>query len=233
MMNRRHPIPRAAPARGILSLTLAGWVMAGAAVRAQPATPWDIARTVRPDVSVSPDQDGPPVAPRIPPGGGFGAVMGPGAGLRTPGGTASAALPPSRLPPPDQSLADLNPLAVTVTMLKAVRERPLFTPSRRPPRAAPPPVTVEATVLPPPAAPNVRLIGIVQDAERAAGLVSRGTGPTLTVRAGDPVDGWEVGEIGPEHMTLRLGDQSQTYRIFADGPAAGTPAGSPRPRIVR
>ncbi|MBE7196995.1 MAG: hypothetical protein INR70_04225 [Parafilimonas terrae] len=130
------------------------------------------------------------------------------------------ALPPSRLAPLDPSLADLNPLAATLTSLKAVRERPLFSPSRRPPPvASPPAMVVEETPAPPPAAPNLRLIGIVQDAEKAAGLVSRGTGPTLVVKAGDAIEGWEVGEIGPEHLTLRLGEQSETYRIFGTTPA--------------
>jgi general secretion pathway protein N len=169
------------------------------------------------------------------PGGGIGAVLGPGSAPRMGGGLHSAT--PSALPRPRLSEApaepvpsDLNPLAAILPPLRAARERPLFSPSRRPPRPAPAlAVQVVAPVAaPPPPAPALRLIGIVQDAENAAGIVRRGTGQSQVLRAGDPVDGWSVAEIGPEHLTLRLGDQVQTYRLFAATPPGPRPRPTPR-----
>lgn len=194
---------------------------------AEAVTPWGVARTIKPDVPAASDTSSPMVPPSMP-SSGIGAVMGPGSALRLGGAAPSApaiSLPAPRLP--ELSVApvspELNPLAETLASLKAVRERPLFSPSRRPPRAAPPPVVqmVMPTKVPPPSAPDLHLIGVVENPESVAGLIRRGNGPTLTVRAGDPIDGWTVSEIGPEHLTLHLGEQNQTYRLFAVGVPTG------------
>lgn len=222
-------------ARAIRStlVVFATLTVAGGIAYAESVTPWGVARTVQPDTSATPDPVGPPVMPAMP-GGGIGAVMGPGSAPRQ-GGFAqpsaqTPALPRTRLSehPTEQVPTELNPLADTLRGLKAARERPLFSPSRRPQKPAPTPVAqvVAPVAVPPPSAPALRLIGIVQDPENAAGLVRRGSGPTLVLRAGDPIDGWSVSEIGPAHLTIRLGDQVQTYRLFA----ATTPPGMrPRP----
>lgn len=238
LSGRLSPALRSAPTPAILALAVLTPAILALAVlsdiaHAEPVTPWGVARTILPDAPAAPDPVGPPVMPAMP-GGGIGAVMGPGSAPRHGGSAPSAgqssALPQPRLSerPAEQVPPDLNPLAGTLAGLKAMRERPLFSASRRPqkPPAAPVAQVVVPVAAPPPPAPALRLIGIVQDPENAAGLVKRGTGPTLVLHAGDPVDGWSVSEIGPEHLTLRLGDQVQTYRLFA----AATPPGlRPRP----
>lgn len=225
---RSTRVLRAAFLAGLPALALS----AGTA-QAEPVTPWGVARTILPDAPAAPDPVGPPVMPAMPDGG-IGSVLGPGSAPRQGGGglpsAQSSALPRPRLSerPDEQVPPELNPLAATLPALKAVRERPLFSASRRPQKPAPAAVAqiVVPVAAPPPSAPVLRLIGIVQDPENAAGLVRRGSGPPLLLRTGDPIDGWSVSEIGPEHLTIRLGDQVQTYRLFA----ATTPPGiRPRP----
>jgi hypothetical protein len=219
--------------RSALAAAIPVLAFAAGVARAETVTPWGVARTILPDAPASADPVGPPVMPAMP-GGGIGAVKGPGLAPRQSGFTQPSAqtpaLPRPRLSehPSEQVPPELNPLAERLPTLKAVRERPLFLPSRRPQKPAPAPVAQAAVPVapPPPSAPTLRLVGIIQDPENAAGLVRRGSGPTLVLRTGDPIDGWSVSEIGPEHLTIRLGDQVQTYRLFA----ATTPPGMrPRP----
>lgn len=233
MTGRPCPARRIPPWAGLLPALLGSPVM-GEPASAEPVTPWGVARTVLPDAPGAPEPVGPPVVPAMP-GGGIGAVMGPGSAPRIGGLPPSASLPRPRLSerPAEAVPPELNPLADVLPALKAIRERPLFSPSRRPPRPAPAPVAqvVVPTAPPPTPAPALRLIGIVQDPENAAGVVKRSAGPTIVLRTGDPIDGWAVSEIGPEHLTLRLGEQVQTYRIFT--PAGARPRPVPPPQVGR
>ncbi|MCJ2011905.1 hypothetical protein [Methylobacterium sp. J-076] len=231
-MTGERPAGRCAWALRSILVVATTLTVADGIAHAEPVTPWGVARTILPDTSAAPDPVGPPVMPAIP--GGLGAVMGPGSAPRQ-GGFAqpsaqTPALPRPRLSehPAEQVPSELNRLADMLPALKAARERPLFSASRRPQKPAPAAVAqvVAPVAAPPPTAPALRLIGIVQDPESAAGLVRRGSGPTLVLRTGDMIDGWSVSEIGPAHLTIRLGDQVQTHRLFA----ATTPPGMrPRP----
>ncbi len=102
----------------------------------------------------------------------------------------------------------------------AARERPLFSPSRRPP--PPPQPALVAAVLPPTpqpvvsAAPDLRLVGIVAGTDAAMAMVRRtGEGRSRTLRVGDIVDGWRVSEIGPARLLLRVGEEAKAYALFA------------------
>ncbi len=220
--------------RSTLPLAVLALMAACGHADAEPVTPWGVARTILPDAPSAPDAVGPPLVPAMP-GGGIGAVLGPGSAPRT-GGSGLHSAAPSALPrprltemPPEPVPPELNPLAAMLPPLKAIRERPLFSPSRRPRGLRLPPSCRSCPGRgPPPTAPTLRLIGIVQDPESAAGVVRQGNGPTRVVRAGDPVEGWSVSEIGPEHLTLRLGDQVQTYRLFAATPPGPRPRPTPR-----
>src|SRR5262245_60205635 len=85
---------------------------------------------------------------------------------------------------PPQSAGLANPVAAaSLDHLSATRERPLFSPARRPP--APPPVPVIAPPEPPPP-PNVTLFGVVMDAEEARAIVQIGPANMIRrVRIGD------------------------------------------------
>ena len=118
-----------------------------------------------------------------------------------------------------QSTPEANPLsAQPFEALFATRERPLFVPTRRPP--APPPVkVVQRSEIPaaPPAAPNVVLLGIIDenDGERARALVRLGAGKPLRLRVGEDVSGWKVARIEARRLILTLAERSAEFTLFS------------------
>jgi general secretion pathway protein N len=117
-----------------------------------------------------------------------------------------------------QSVPADNPLsAQPFDALSATRERPLFVATRRPP--APPPVKVvhrSEVPAPPPPAPNVVLLGIIDenDGESAQALVRLGAGKPLRLRVGDDVAGWKVARIEGRRLILTLAERSAEFTLF-------------------
>jgi general secretion pathway protein N len=108
----------------------------------------------------------------------------------------------------------LNPLAENSEQrLSATLDRPLFSPTRRPP---PLPVARAAAPPPPPAPPpNVVLIGTVMDGENARALIRTGMdGKMLRAQIGDDVGGWKVSQIEGRKMVLSLDDRFATFMLF-------------------
>lgn len=131
-----------------------------------------------------------------------------------------------------------NPLwAVPLRTLSATRERPLFSPSRRPPPAAiatapvepvhqaPPPVVAER--------PALALVGtIVGEGENIAIFYNTLTRATIRLRLGDTDDaGWKLVAVDARTTLLEKGRQSVTLALPApnEAPVAG-PAGIAVPR---
>ena len=101
----------------------------------------------------------------------------------------------------------VNPLAsLDKESLRDMIERPLFTPTRRPP-PKPAPRETEAAFVPPPApasAPDYTLLGIIRDGDRAIALLhSRSDGRNLRMEAGDMIGGWEVADVDRVSVRLR------------------------------
>jgi hypothetical protein len=118
-----------------------------------------------------------------------------------------------------QSTPD-NPVAAqSLERLSATRERPLFSPTRRPPAPPPAPVAISRPAPVPPPPPNVALFGIVTDAQGPFAMVRIGAGKILRLRPGDDVAGWRVGAIEPRRLTLSNGARSASFDLF--GPSAG------------
>jgi general secretion pathway protein N len=113
-----------------------------------------------------------------------------------------------------------NPiLAQSIDSLSATRERPLFSPTRRPPAppaaAAPVPIVRRADPAPPPSPPGVVLLGVVIGADIArAFLRFEPPDKTLRVEIGDDIGGWKVSRIEQHELVLSLGDRSATFTIF-------------------
>jgi hypothetical protein len=119
------------------------------------------------------------------------------------------------------------------------RDRPLFSPTRRPP--APPPV-VAAAPPPPPPPPDVALLGVVMDGEDARAVVR--TGPAakvLRVGIGDDIGGWKVGQIEARQLVLLLDGRTATFTMFTgsnakppvNSGAAGLPSGAPPQNLAQ
>ncbi|MGQ4274792.1 hypothetical protein [Terrihabitans sp. B22-R8] len=104
-----------------------------------------------------------------------------------------------------------NPLwAVPLDRLDALNERPLFSPSRRPP----PTRDVEASAPPPPppppsapARPSLELTGILANGGDGFGLfVDTGTQADVTLRVGQIHAGWRLDSISDRAAVLRQDD---------------------------
>jgi general secretion pathway protein N len=118
-------------------------------------------------------------------------------------------------------VAKIGPAAAPVSPLAAqpldrfsvTRDRPLFSPTRRPPAA---PVVAAAPPPPPPPPPEVMLLGVVMDGDDAHALVR--TGPAakiLRLRIGDEIGGWKVGQIESRKLVLLLSGRTATFTMFS------------------
>jgi hypothetical protein len=121
----------------------------------------------------------------------------------------------------------LSPLAAhPADRLSATRERPLFSPSRRPPAPPPAPIRGPPPPAPPPAPPNVTLVGIVMDTEEARAIVQAGPQNEIRrVRIGDDVGGWKVTQIEGRKLVLSLDSRLATFTMFGGH-------GNPAPKVA-
>jgi hypothetical protein len=115
-------------------------------------------------------------------------------------------------PPQAPSAIAANPLAAhSLDEFAATRDRPLFTPSRRPP-PLPMAHSVEPRLAPP---PNLTLFGILVDAEGPSAIVrDTPSGKAVRVRVGDDLDGWKIAQIDDRQLVLSFDGRSVTFTIF-------------------
>jgi general secretion pathway protein N len=120
---------------------------------------------------------------------------------------------------------------VTLDQLPATRDRPLFSPSRRPP---PPPqaprVETVAAVAPPAPRqpPSVVLLGIVTDADGTWALIRAGGADKIkSARLGDEIEGWKVSQIETRRLVLSSDDRSVSFALFAHLGASDSGAKKP------
>lgn len=112
-----------------------------------------------------------------------------------------------------------NPLwAIPLSRLTATRNRPLFTPSRRPPAPAVANAPVVAPQPPPPPPvpehPNLILVGTVaRETEGIAVFTDQGTHNAIRLRTGEGHDGWILQSVAPREAILQKGNQSETLQL--------------------
>jgi general secretion pathway protein N len=127
--------------------------------------------------------------------------------------------------------APRNPLdAVRLEDLAATRERPLFTPSRRPP---PPPAAVVEAPDPPPVEakpvalepPPFDLVGAVVGQRASFALLrNRQSNAVVRLRPGDAAMGWRVGAVGVRSVSLERDGRVQSLTLAAPSSALATTA---------
>jgi hypothetical protein len=124
----------------------------------------------------------------------------------------------------EDGAAPLSPLAAEpLDRLSATRERPLFSPTRRPPPPPPPVVNIPEPPPPPPPPPKVALFGVVMDGDEVHAIVRTGpAAPVKHVRIGDDIGGWKVTQIDERRLVLALDDRIATFTMFAGNRANGT-----------
>jgi hypothetical protein len=118
-----------------------------------------------------------------------------------------------------------SPLAAQpLDRLSATRERPLFSPTRRPPPPPPPVVVAPEPPPPPPPPPDVALFGIVMDGDEAHAVIRAGpAAKIMNVRVGDDIGGWKVAQIEGRQLVLSLDDRIATFIMFAGNSTTGAP----------
>jgi hypothetical protein len=110
-----------------------------------------------------------------------------------------------------------NPLeAQPLDRLSATRERPLFSPTRRPTPPPPPPPPEAAAVAVVPQPPNLQLFGIVVDDEGARAIVRSGAEKVDRVQIGDDIGGWKVSQIEGRRLVLSLDGRFATFTLFSN-----------------
>jgi general secretion pathway protein N len=121
-----------------------------------------------------------------------------------------------------------NPLwAIPLSSLSATRERPLFTPSRRPPAppavAAPPPSARIAAPPPPaePERPQLTLVGAV--AAESGGIaifIDQTTNDVVRLKTGDSHSGWMLRSVKGREALFQKNSETLTLALPAPGAAA-------------
>jgi len=117
-----------------------------------------------------------------------------------------------------------NPVAdISLASLSATRERPLFSPSRRPPPVAA--VAPDAPAPQPPRTPPaLRLLGTVIGPSDRVAVVAEGADPPASLHVGETALGWTLRSLGPRSATFEGFGGSQTLEII---PAAPLPTDAP------
>jgi hypothetical protein len=128
------------------------------------------------------------------------------------------------------SAALANPVAAqSLDKLSTTLDRPLFSPSRRPPLPPPPPV-LQATppaAPPPQQPPNLMLFGVVMDGEDARAVVrTEADKKMLRARIGDEIDGWKVSQIDRRKVVISQDGRFATFTLFNDDRVKSDSAGS-------
>ncbi len=134
-------------------------------------------------------------------------------------------------PVPDRVLS-ANPLwAVPLTQLSATRDRPIFSPSRRPPPAA---VADEAAIVKPPPvrkkepeAPQLALVGTIASDEEGFGIfLDSATKTAIRLKVGDDYQGWKLRAIQGREVTMEKDQQAPVLAL--PQPGAAQPNGEVR-----
>jgi general secretion pathway protein N len=144
--------------------------------------------------------------------------------------TVRVVAPPAALMP--ERAQSANPLwAIPLTQLSVTRERPIFSPSRRPPPAA---VAAEPVIVKAPPArkrepepPQLALVGTIASDEEGFGIfLDQSTKTALRLKVGEDYQGWKLRAIEGRQVTMEKDQQAAVLTL--PQPGAGQPGGGVR-----
>jgi hypothetical protein len=155
-------------------------------------------------------------------------------------GTDIARAPPHQAKTPQGPLVGNAVLAVSLAKLSVTRERPIFSPSRRPPPPpAPPPIAklMEPAKPAEPEQPPLVLVGTVagEDSDIAV-FVEQSTENTVKLRVNEGHQGWILQSVQGREVTLLKGRKSSILALAPPGgaePARAQAALDPPKRLPR
>ncbi len=111
-----------------------------------------------------------------------------------------------------------NPLwGVPLGLLSATRDRPLFSPSRRPPAAVVtglPPKVIKVVNQSAPPKPTLNLVGIVEgSSEGYAVFIDTTTHNTVRLKTGEGEDGWVLRSVSEREAVLYKNDRTEVLEL--------------------
>jgi general secretion pathway protein N len=145
--------------------------------------------------------------------------------------TAVRVVAPPTVAPAERALS-ANPLwAIPLTQLSTTRERPIFSPSRRPPPAA---VAAESTIVKAPAVrkrepevPQLALVGTIASDEEGFGIfLDQSTKGALRLKVGEEYQGWKLRAIRGREVTMEKDQRAAVLTLPPLG--AAQPGGEVR-----
>lgn len=143
--------------------------------------------------------------------------------------------PPEALPAAPERTLSANPLwEIPLVSLSATRERPIFSPLRRPAPSAV--VSVPIAKAPPspskpprPERPQLSLVGTIAGDEESFGIfIDPTTKAALRLKIGDDYEGWTLHAVQGREVTLKRDQQTAILTLPQPGtaaPGAGLPLG--------
>lgn len=107
--------------------------------------------------------------------------------------------------------------------LRATRERPLFSPGRRPDAEAAEDTETSPVEESPESLP-FELTGVVMGADVAIAILrNRDTQETVSLRQGEALDAWSLEEIAARHVVFRQEDRQVRLELFLPHPEGSAP----------
>ncbi|MGX9431381.1 MULTISPECIES: hypothetical protein [Bradyrhizobium] len=151
------------------------------------------------------------------------------------GGPVLTSPPPSEpvttvraVPPPAAPVRQLsaNPLwGIPLTQLSNTRERPVFSPSRRPPPVA---VAEPVVTKPPPPRkkevepPQLSLVGTIAGDDEGFGIfLDQSTNAALRLKVGEDFQGWKLSAIRGREVTMEKDEQGAVLTLPPPGGEGG------------
>lgn len=141
-------------------------------------------------------------------------------------GTAASATPQPANPTAAEAPPAGNPVwAIPLSKLSETRDRPIFSPSRRPPPTIAAPIYTPASIpriaKAEPERPPLTLVGtIAGENDAIAVFVVRGTGTVVRLHPKDSHEGWILRSVQGREATLEKGSESS---VLALAPPGGAP----------
>jgi hypothetical protein len=132
-------------------------------------------------------------------------------------------------PPAPERALSANPLwAIPLAQLSATRERPIFSPSRRPPPAA---VAAEASLIKPPPRkkeiepPQLSLVGTIASDDEGFGIfLDQSTKIALRLKVGEDYQGWKLRAIQGREVTMEKDERAAVLTLPQPGDAQSSGA---------
>jgi hypothetical protein len=150
-------------------------------------------------------------------------------------GTAEHSIDQKAAIPPGPNIAEPkvlnNPLwAISLDQLSSTRQRPLFSPTRRPPPAVAigPVAAAPIVITPPPERPQLSLVGTVVGEQEGIGVfIEQSTQKVFRLKIGEAHEGWILRSIQRRAVSLEKGNRLAVVEMPPVAPVLPQTSASP------